>query len=66
MRALVDIPKDDFQGIDLAENVKISYIDVMEHTFVRQQKLMDQYYFLCQCNRFVLLSTFRQLFNVPT
>ncbi len=37
--------------VDLAKHVKISYIDVMEHTKVRQRKLLDQYYFLCQCDR---------------
>ena len=35
----------------MAANVRISYLDVMDHTLVRQKKLKDQYYFLCQCNR---------------
>ena len=35
-------------SIDLANEVKISYIDVMEHTLVRQRKLEDQYYFKCK------------------
>ena len=37
--------------LDLAADVRISYLDVMDHTLVRQKKLMDQYYFLCQCDR---------------
>ena len=37
--------------LDMAANVRISYLDVMDHTLVRQKKLKDQYYFLCQCNR---------------
>lgn len=50
IRSLADLH--DVHGqLDLAKTVKISYIDVMEHTLVRQKKLMDQYYFLCQCDR---------------
>ena len=61
IRALTDIPehkcsrndkKCELEGqLDMATNVRISYLDVMDHTLVRQKKLLDQYYFLCQCNR---------------
>lgn len=50
IRSLADL-QDVHGQLDLAQTVKISYIDVMEHTIVRQKKLMDQYYFLCQCDR---------------
>lgn len=38
-------------SIDLGQQVSISYIDVMEHSLVRQKKLLEQYYFLCTCQR---------------
>ena len=37
--------------MDMGKDVKISYIDVMEHTQVRRRKLQDQYYFTCECPR---------------
>ena len=37
--------------LDMGTEVKISYIDVMEHTLIRRKKLSDTYYFTCQCQR---------------
>lgn len=45
VRALEDMECRDFSQI------YISYIDIMEHTKRRQDHLMKNYYFLCQCQR---------------
>ena len=37
--------------LDMGAEVKISYIDVMDHTLMRRKKLLEQYYFTCQCQR---------------
>ena len=37
--------------LDMGADVKISYIDVMDHTQVRRRKLQDTYFFTCQCQR---------------
>ena len=37
--------------LDMGTDVKISYIDVMEHTLIRKKKLLETYYFTCQCQR---------------
>ena len=52
LRTLVDIPEEVADG-DVMARLYISYIDLMEHTEVRREKLERNYFFHCQCMRCV-------------
>ncbi|XP_073950793.1 histone-lysine N-methyltransferase SMYD3-like [Choristoneura fumiferana] len=45
IRALKDLPCLDW------DQIRISYIDLMNTPYERQTELLDNYYFLCQCER---------------